>query len=44
MIVLFEGPYGYIDSNAIMFNSFISDWAGPHNHFWASANIKIKLD
>ena len=25
-----------------MFNSFISDWAGPHNHLWASANIKIK--
>ena len=37
-------PLGFIDSNAIMFNSFISDWAGPHNHFWASANIKIKID
>ena len=37
-------PLGFIDSNAIMFNSFISDWAGPHNHFWASVNIKIELD
>ena len=37
-------PLGFIDSNAIIFNSFISDWAGPHNHFWALANIKIKLD
>ena len=35
---------GFIDSNAIMFNSFISDWAGPHNHFWTSANIKLKFD
>ena len=43
MIVLFEASW-FIDSNAIMFNSFISDWAGPHNHFWASANIKIKID
>ena len=37
-------PRGFIDSNAVMFNSFISDWAGPHNQFWASANIKIKID
>ena len=37
-------PLGFIDSNAKMFNSFIRDWAGPHNHFWALANIKIKLD
>ena len=45
MIVLFEAPRPLIiDSNAIIFNSFISDWAGPHNHFWASVNIKIELD
>ena len=37
-------PFGLIESNAIIFNSFISDWAGPHNQFWASANVKIKLD
>ena len=43
MIVLFEA-LGLIDSNAIVFNSSISNWAGPHNHFWASANIKIKFD
>ena len=37
-------PIGFFDSNAITFNSFISDWAGPHNHFWASANINIKIE
>ena len=34
----YSKPVGFIDSNAIMFNSFISDWAGPHYNFWASAN------
>ena len=40
----FSKPLGFMDSSAIMFNSFTSDWTGPQNHFWASANIKIKLN
>ena len=44
MIILFESTSALLILTSMIFNSFISDWAGPHDHFWASANIKIKLD